>query len=141
MRAQVKLDAAWNGQLIYVERDADSSIRREKAPSVASAASSPSSRRLAQQHQQQQAQQHIQQRQAAREQAAAKGAASGSKISQARVGRRASTIGLRPSSSKLGGKYGRGPARARAVEQSAAPRGSPRDASRDGEDAAIRQNL
>ena len=140
----MKLDATWNGQLIYVERDADSSIRREKAASASSAASSPSSpssRRLAQQHQQQQAQQHIQQRQAAREQAAAKGAASGSKISQARVGRRASTIGLRPSSSKLGGKYGRGPARARAVEQSAAPRGSPRDASRDGEDAAIRQNL
>ena len=140
MRPQVKLDERWNGQLIYVERDADSSIRREKAPSASSASSSPSllsSRRLAQQHQQQQAQQHIQQRQAAREQAAAaKGAASSSKLSQARVGRRASTIGLRPSSSKLGGKYGRGPARARAVEQTPAAQRS-----RDGEDATLHQNL
>ena len=137
----MKLDDTWNGQLIYVERDVASSIRREPSSSSSSSSASPSqpsSRRLAQQHQQQQAQQHIQRRQAAREQAA-KGA-SGSKLSQARVGRRASTIGLRPSSSKLGGKYGRGPARARAAEKDSAVHAGRavtqrRDAGREGEDA------
>ena len=83
-----------DGRLIYMTSDDESSIRREPQTQSAAAAA-----------------------------AAATGSAARSKLAKGRVGRRASTVGIK-GSSKLGGKYGSGPPRARAR---ASPRPEPED--------------
>ena len=91
MPYQVRLDAEGNGRLIFIREDNAASIRHQQggqpagqAAGQAAAGSSTSRTKLT----------------------------SGSKLAKARVGRRASTIGLQ-SGGKLGGKYGAGPQRAR----------------------------
>lgn len=97
MPYQVKLDS---GNLIFTPKDNESVIRKASSRAAAAAGGA-----AGQQAQQQQAQQPARA-------ASGRGA---SKINQGRVGRRASTIGMKHSGSKLGGsKLGGGAAKARA---------------------------